>query len=371
MRPSAHGPAGERIVNTPPEGGRSDVQRGGRATVRDRLGDRRSRAPGDDRATAPLAGRPRHAARPAQARRRRVVPRVLAGDLRRRSPCPRRVHLCDRPEPGACPAVRDPVDLRDCGDTEAADRALARLSLGHGGRRARRAAAGDRAAGDPSCPGRHAEGRHGRVRDRGSGRAGLDPRLRHAGNRRLRPSFVLLVRRVDSARARVGVRARLHRSLALLRAVRRCRGRGDPDRPSRREQRSVAELLAIVGVALAGAATARARASPVTPHRPRRGGSRSLFDWVHLAAGSIWIGGLIGLLVLWRNLDRRARRRSRRRRPAILEHRLRVRDAPHRVRDRRIGPSRADRRVAVADLVRTSAARQDRAPRSWRCSSQR
>jgi copper transport protein len=27
-----------------------------------------------------------------------------------------------------------------------------------------------------------------------------------------------------------------------------------------------------------------------------------LFDWLHLAAGSLWVGGLIGLLVLWRSL---------------------------------------------------------------------
>jgi copper transport protein len=27
-----------------------------------------------------------------------------------------------------------------------------------------------------------------------------------------------------------------------------------------------------------------------------------LFDWVHLAGGSLWVGGLIGLIVLWRSL---------------------------------------------------------------------
>src|SRR5207248_7739007 len=26
------------------------------------------------------------------------------------------------------------------------------------------------------------------------------------------------------------------------------------------------------------------------------------FDWLHLVAGSVWVGGLIGLLVLWRSL---------------------------------------------------------------------
>ena len=54
---SAHGPAGERHREHAAEGGRSHLQRGGRATVRDRLGHRRSRAPRDDRAAAPLAER--------------------------------------------------------------------------------------------------------------------------------------------------------------------------------------------------------------------------------------------------------------------------------------------------------------------------
>ena len=30
-------------------------------------------------------------------------------------------------------------------------------------------------------------------------------------------------------------------------------------------------------------------------------GALLLFDWLHLASGSIWVGGLIGLLVLWRS----------------------------------------------------------------------
>ena len=37
------------------------------------------------------------------------------------------------------------------------------------------------------------------------------------------------------------------------------------------------------------------------------------FDWLHLASGSVWLGGLIGLLVLWfeRALARCACRRCR------------------------------------------------------------
>jgi len=73
------------------------------------------------------------------------------------------------------------------------------------------------------------------------------------------------------------------------------------DRPER-EQRSIAELLAVTG------ALAAAAASLVVPGlvghaaqtSPR--GALLLFDWLHLASGSIWVGGLIGLLVLWRSL---------------------------------------------------------------------
>ena len=69
------------------------------------------------------------------------------------------------------------------------------------------------------------------------------------------------------------------------------------DRPER-EQRSVAELLATGGALAAAAAVllvpgAAGHAAQTAP----RGLSLAL-DWIHLAAGSIWLGGLIGLLVL-------------------------------------------------------------------------
>ena len=73
------------------------------------------------------------------------------------------------------------------------------------------------------------------------------------------------------------------------------------DRPER-EQRSVAELLS-VGGALVGAG-----ATLVIPGVAGHAGQTSprgltvAFDWFHLAAGSVWIGGLIGLLVLWWSL---------------------------------------------------------------------
>jgi copper transport protein len=73
------------------------------------------------------------------------------------------------------------------------------------------------------------------------------------------------------------------------------------DRPDR-DRRSVAEILAFSG-ALAGAAACLlipGLAGHAAQTSPR--GAMLLFDWLHLAAGSLWVGGLIGLLVLWRSL---------------------------------------------------------------------
>jgi copper transport protein len=73
------------------------------------------------------------------------------------------------------------------------------------------------------------------------------------------------------------------------------------DRPER-EPRSVAELTAGAGALLGAAAVlivpgATGHAAQTSPR-----GLSVLLDWAHLASGSIWIGGLIGLLVLWRSL---------------------------------------------------------------------
>lgn len=72
------------------------------------------------------------------------------------------------------------------------------------------------------------------------------------------------------------------------------------DRPER-PQRSVAELLATGGALLAAAAClvvpgAAGHAAQTSPR-----GLSLAFDWAHLVAGSVWIGGLVGLLVLWRS----------------------------------------------------------------------
>jgi copper transport protein len=73
------------------------------------------------------------------------------------------------------------------------------------------------------------------------------------------------------------------------------------DRPAR-ARRSIAELLSTAGALLAAGATLlvpglSGHAAQTSP----RGLSLAL-DWLHLAAGSLWIGGLIGLLVLWWSL---------------------------------------------------------------------
>jgi copper transport protein len=71
------------------------------------------------------------------------------------------------------------------------------------------------------------------------------------------------------------------------------------DRPDRR-QRSIAELLA-TGAAVAAALAALA--IPGTVGHPGQLSPRGLalaLDTTHLLAGSVWIGGLLGLAVLWR-----------------------------------------------------------------------
>jgi copper transport protein len=70
------------------------------------------------------------------------------------------------------------------------------------------------------------------------------------------------------------------------------------DRPER-ARRSIAELSALTGAIVAAAAVliipgAAGHAAQTSP----RGLTLGL-DWVHLLTGSVWLGGLIGLLVLW------------------------------------------------------------------------
>jgi copper transport protein len=70
------------------------------------------------------------------------------------------------------------------------------------------------------------------------------------------------------------------------------------DRPER-ERRSIAEILAAIGAVSAAAAVlvvpgASGHAAQTAPR-----GLAVALDWLHLVSGSIWIGGLLGLLVLW------------------------------------------------------------------------
>jgi copper transport protein len=78
------------------------------------------------------------------------------------------------------------------------------------------------------------------------------------------------------------------------------------DQPDR-VQRSVAGLVALTGSLLAAAAVllmpgASGHASQTSPR-----GISVILDWLHLITGSVWLGGLIGLLVLWSSLPRGSR----------------------------------------------------------------
>lgn len=73
------------------------------------------------------------------------------------------------------------------------------------------------------------------------------------------------------------------------------------DRPER-GRRSVAGLLSLWGALLAGGA---ALLVPGAAGHAAQTSPRALalaLDWIHLAAGSVWLGGLIGLHVLWLGL---------------------------------------------------------------------
>jgi copper transport protein len=73
------------------------------------------------------------------------------------------------------------------------------------------------------------------------------------------------------------------------------------DRPDR-ERRSVAELAAVTGALLAAAAVLIVPGIAGHPAQTSPRGLTLAFDWVHLVSGSVWLGGLLGLLVMWRGL---------------------------------------------------------------------
>ncbi len=78
------------------------------------------------------------------------------------------------------------------------------------------------------------------------------------------------------------------------------------DRPNR-ERRSVAELAASSGALAAGAAVLLIPGTVGHAAQTSPRGLTLLFDWVHVTAGALWIGGLIGLLVLWFSAERATR----------------------------------------------------------------
>ncbi len=69
------------------------------------------------------------------------------------------------------------------------------------------------------------------------------------------------------------------------------------DRPERR-QRSVAALLALVGALAAAGAVLLVPGTAGHAGQTAPRGLSLAFDWLHLVAGSIWVGGLFGLVVL-------------------------------------------------------------------------
>jgi copper transport protein len=73
------------------------------------------------------------------------------------------------------------------------------------------------------------------------------------------------------------------------------------DRPTR-PHRSIAELLSVGGAYLAAAAALLVPGLSGHAAQTAPRAASLLVDWAHLAAGSLWVGGLIGLLVLWRSL---------------------------------------------------------------------
>ncbi len=73
------------------------------------------------------------------------------------------------------------------------------------------------------------------------------------------------------------------------------------DRPDR-EHRSVAELIALTGALLAAAAALLIPGSAGHAAQTSPRGISVILDWLHLISGSVWLGGLVGLLALWRSL---------------------------------------------------------------------
>lgn len=76
-----------------------------------------------------------------------------------------------------------------------------------------------------------------------------------------------------------------------------------PERP----QRSIAELASVTGALLAAAAVLIIPGVAGHPAQTSPRGLTTALDWLHLASGSVWFGGLLGLLIVWRSVEARRR----------------------------------------------------------------
>jgi copper transport protein len=81
------------------------------------------------------------------------------------------------------------------------------------------------------------------------------------------------------------------------------------DRPER-ELRSLAELAAGCGAVLAAAAVLVIPGTVGHAGQTSPRGLSVFLDWSHLVSGSLWLGGLLGLLVLWASSESRERAAS-------------------------------------------------------------
>ena len=204
------------------------------------------------------------------------------------------------PNPGPAPQFPVPSISETAATPGLVGARSARLPRGHGGDRPLRAAHRDRAA--RSCGACRAPGcarsTSAFAIAAGAG-ARRDPVLPAARDGRVRAALLDRRRRARAAAARLRVRPRLPRPGDLLRAVRVRGGRRALGRPARARARARSPSCSRPAApcslrrpwcVVPGASGHAAQTAP-------RGLSLAL-DWIHLAAGSVWLGGLIGLLVL-------------------------------------------------------------------------
>ncbi|MGB9186162.1 MAG: copper resistance protein CopC [Solirubrobacteraceae bacterium] len=81
------------------------------------------------------------------------------------------------------------------------------------------------------------------------------------------------------------------------------------DQPER-EHRSVAEIISITGALLAAIAVLLIPGTSGHAAQTSPRGISVILDWLHLITGSVWLGGLVGLFVLWISLPAATRVRS-------------------------------------------------------------